>query len=104
MRSIRQVLLASVLAVAPAAFSLSAASAPVASPPIATGTISGRVQNVVTGQYLNNARVTLKGTTTTVYTDSFGAYQLVGVPAGTATLEVFYTNLDSAVFAVDVPA
>ena len=27
----------------------------------ATGSITGRVQNVVTGQYLNQARVTLRG-------------------------------------------
>ena len=101
----RSLLLASLLAVVPAAAPvLHAAPAPAAGPSAGTGTITGRVQNVVTGQYLNNARVTLKGTTTTVYTDNFGAYQIVGVPAGPATLEVFYTDLDLATLPVDVPA
>jgi iron complex outermembrane recepter protein len=85
-----------------------AAPAPAAPTPTAaasgTGTISGRVQNVVTGQFLNNARVTLKGTNQVVYTDNFGGYQLVGVPSGPATLEVFYTDLDLAQVAVTVPA
>ncbi len=59
-----------------------------------TGSISGRVQNAVTGQYLNNARVTVQGTGLVAFTDQSGAYQLVNVPAGTVTLEVFYTDLD----------
>ncbi len=102
---IRHVLLASLLAVAPAASpALHAAPAPATGPSAATGTISGRVQNIVTGHFLNKARVTLKGTNTTVYTDNFGAYQLVGVPAGPATLEVFYTDLDLATLPLNVPA
>ena len=40
----------------------SAAAATTALAAQATGAISGRVQNVATGQYLNNARVTVKGT------------------------------------------
>ena len=42
--------------------------------------------------------------TTTVFTDNFGTYQLVGVPAGPATLEVFYTDLDPVTLTVNVPA
>ena len=30
--------------------------------PAATGSIRGRVQNIASGQYLNNARVTVQGT------------------------------------------
>ncbi|MBI5690050.1 MAG: TonB-dependent receptor [Verrucomicrobia bacterium] len=70
----------------------------------ATGTVTGRVQNVVTGQYLNNAQVTLSGTTHTAYTDKFGVFQMVGVPAGPAVLEVFYTDLDRARIPIQVPA
>ena len=60
-----------------------------------TGTISGRVQNVVTGNFLNNARVSVKGTDIVAYTDESGTYRLVGVPGGNVTLEVFYTDLDT---------
>ena len=68
-----------------------------------TGTITGRVLNVATGQYLNNARVTLKGTNQTVFTDRDGTYRLVNVPSGTATLEIFFTDLDVQNVTVTVP-
>src|SRR5688500_9383197 len=68
-----------------------------------TGSISGRVQNVATGQYLNNARVSLKGSNNTVFTDKDGTYRLVNVPSGPATLEVFFTDLDLATITLDVP-
>jgi len=90
------------LACAPAA----ALAAPAAPPGAtqATGSISGRVQNVATGQYLNNARVSLKGTNQTVFTDRDGTYRLVNVPTGPQTLEVFFTDLDVQTITVDVPA
>jgi TonB-dependent receptor len=61
----------------------------------ASAAISGRVQNVVTGQFLNNARVTVRGTGLEVFTDQTGAYRLPQVPAGKVVLEVFYTGLDT---------
>lgn len=70
----------------------------------ATGSIRGRVINVITGQYLGNARVHLRGTDNTVFTNRDGTYILVNVPAGPATLEVFYTDLDLATPTVEVPA
>ena len=48
----------------------------------ATGAITGRVQNEATGQYLNNARVTVKGTDLAVFTDDTGSFRLPQVPAG----------------------
>jgi len=60
----------------------------------ATGTITGRVQNVVTGQYLNNARITIKGTDLAGFTDEFGTYHLANVPAGAVVIEAFYSGLD----------
>lgn len=75
-----------------------------AAAPGTTGTITGRVQNVVTGQYLNQARVTLRGSSQVVFTDNFGTYQLVGVPVGTATVEFFYTDLDPVVATLTVTA
>ena len=70
----------------------------------ATGSITGRVQNVVTGQYLNQARVTLRGGDHVTFTDNFGTYRLVGVPAGPAVVEFFYTDLDPVVVNLIVPA
>ncbi|MFZ9837107.1 MAG: TonB-dependent receptor [Opitutaceae bacterium] len=67
-------------------------------PPVAAaapaGAVSGRVQHAVTGQYLPNARVTLRGADQVVFTDDAGIYRLTPVPAGEVTLEVFYTGLD----------
>ncbi len=61
----------------------------------AGGGLAGRIQNVVTGQYLNNARVSVKGTGIVAFTDQTGSYRLAGVPGGSAVLEVFYTGLDA---------
>jgi TonB-dependent receptor len=52
------------------------------------GVIEGRVQNATTGDYLPNARVSLRGTEVVVLTDEGGQFRLTGVPAGTATLRV----------------
>ncbi len=60
-----------------------------------TGAISGRIQNVATGQYLNNARVAVKDTDLVAFTDQSGSYRLAGVPAGAVVLEVFFTGLDA---------
>jgi TonB-dependent receptor len=69
-----------------------------------TGTIAGRVQNEVTGRYLHNARVSVKGSNLVVLTDEYGQYRLNGVPSGGVAVEVFYTGLDVQTLAVTVPA
>ena len=61
-----------------------------------TGTITGRVQNVATGQYLTKARVAVKGTDQVTFTDDFGDYVISQVRSGPVVLEVFYTGMDSA--------
>jgi iron complex outermembrane recepter protein len=66
--------------------------------------ISGRVKNAATGQYLNKARVTVKGTDLVAYTDDFGEYRLVGIPAGPVVLDVFYTDLDPLLVPLSIPA
>jgi TonB-dependent receptor len=81
-----------------------AASAAETAATASTGTITGRVQNVATGQYLNKARISLKGSDQVVFSDNFGAYRLVGVPTGAAVIDVFYTDLDPQTFTVNVPA
>lgn len=91
------------LTLATAAPTLALAQA-TATAPQSTGSISGRVQNVATGQYLNNARVSVKGSNNTVFTDKDGTYRLVNVPSGPVTLEVFFTDLDLASIQVNVPA
>lgn len=68
----------------------------------ASGSISGRIQNVVTGQYLNQARVTVRGTDQVVFTDDSGVFRLTPVPAGYITLDVFYTGLDPQQVRIDV--
>lgn len=72
--------------------------------PITTGGIQGRVQNRATGDYLNNARVSLKGSSVFTHTDEAGYYRLDGVPAGEVTLHVFFTGLDEQDVTVNVSA
>lgn len=68
------------------------------------GSVQGRVQNVVTGQYLNNARVSIKGTNLVDQTDETGTFRFAQVPTGSAVLSVFYTGLDAAEVTVQVAA
>ena len=68
-----------------------------------TGSIVGRVQNVVTGNYLNKARVAVKGSDVVVYTDEFGLYRMINIRSGPIVLEVFYTDLDLQEIGVQVP-
>lgn len=70
----------------------------------ATGSISGRVQNAHNGSYLNNARITVEGTSIVVFTNSFGEFRLEDIPAGTVTLNVFYTGLEPRSIPVTVTA
>jgi iron complex outermembrane receptor protein len=67
-----------------------------------TGVVQGRVQNAVTGNYLNNARVRVTGTNIETFTDSSGEYRIAGLPAGQATLTVFYTGLVTQTVPVNV--
>ena len=70
----------------------------------ATGTIEGRVKNAVSGDYLNHARVSLKGTELVALTDESGTFRLAGVPAGAATLRVRFAGFDEQEVPVDVAA
>lgn len=69
-----------------------------------TGSVTGRVQNVDSGTYLNNARIRVIGTTRETFTDQSGGYRLVGLPAGEVRLDVFYTGLATRQVSVMVPA
>jgi len=80
-----------------------ATEAPARPTPPNTGTVAGRVQNVATGQYLNNAQVAVKDTTLVAFTDQTGTYRLSSVPSGPILLEVFFTGLDPQQLSVTVP-
>ena len=69
-----------------------------------TGSIEGRVLNTGTGEYLENARVTLEGTALETLTDGLGQYRFATVPAGPAQVKVFFTGLVVETAAVNVAA
>ena len=69
-----------------------------------TGAIEGRVQNAVTGDRLNHARVSIKGTNFVTLTDEDGTFRLSGLPAGAVTLRVFFTGLDEKEIPLTVAA
>jgi iron complex outermembrane receptor protein len=64
-----------------------------AAEPSATGTIEGRVNNTVTGEYVKGARVTIVGTSIEAFSDPIGQYRLKQVPPGAAEIEVFFTGI-----------
>ena len=69
-------------------FLLSAAAAAAA-----TGSIQGRVLNPRNASTVENARVSVEGTSLVTFTDADGTFQLTNVPAGTARVRVFFTGL-----------
>lgn len=69
-----------------------------------TATVEGRVLNVTSGAYLENARITVEGTTVQAFTNNFGEYRVTGVPPGKVTLQVFYTGLPPQTAVLDVAA
>src|SRR5687767_11465971 len=69
-----------------------------------TGTITGRILNEATGQYLRNATVTVVGTNISAQAEAGGVYTLNGVPTGPARISVTYAGLDPAEATVDVTA
>jgi iron complex outermembrane recepter protein len=68
------------------------------------GAVEGRVFNPATGEYLENARITVEGTALETLTNSLGQYSFVNVPAGLAKIRAFYTGLAVQTAAVNVSA
>ncbi|MBI5688775.1 MAG: TonB-dependent receptor [Verrucomicrobia bacterium] len=60
----------------------------------ATATLSGRILNAGTGEYLRNAVVTVVGTPLTATAEAGGAYSITGVPAGPQRVLFTYVGLD----------
>jgi iron complex outermembrane receptor protein len=75
---------------------------PVVAQANATGTVQGRVLNAANGMYLNNARVTVEGTSLETFTNEFGDYTLNNVPAGQVTLKTSYTGQEPQLTTVTV--
>ena len=85
----------------PACPSLSRAAQPALA---ATGTISGRILNPVTGEYVRNAEVSVRGTPFTSVSEDDGTFRFTGVPVGEATIVVTYTGSAPATATVTVRA
>src|SRR5215207_672537 len=69
-----------------------------------SGSISGRVFNPATGEYVRNAEVRLQGTDRLVSTEGDGSFTLTGVPAGPATISVTYTGYNTVSETLSVSA
>jgi TonB-dependent receptor len=69
-----------------------------------TGTIEGRVSRPATGEYLENARISVEGTSLETLTSAGGNFRLSAVPAGTVRLRTFFTGLAPQTSAVTVAA
>ena len=82
------------LSLAVFSFAILSAASSASAQAAATGTITGRVLNRTDGKYLNNARVTVKGTSVQSFTDDDGTFRLSNVPSGSVTIRVFFTGLE----------
>jgi iron complex outermembrane recepter protein len=71
---------------------------------MATATIEGRLLNPRSGEYLENARVSVEGSGLEAFSESDGSYRLRNVPAGVIQLKVFYTGLPTQTAEVVVAA
>jgi TonB-dependent receptor len=79
-----------------AAILLTASAALVsAQTPGTAASIEGRVLNASTGIYLNNARISVEGTTLEVFTNENGEFRLTGVVAGEVRLRATFAGLES---------
>ncbi len=68
------------------------------------GTIEGRVLNVGNGEYLENARLTIEGTSLETFSRPDGHYRFPAVPAGAARVRTFFTGLPTRTDTVTVAA
>jgi TonB-dependent receptor len=71
---------------------------------VSTGTISGRVLNDASKEYLRNAVVTVVGTEITATAQEGGNYRLLNVPVGPQTLRFSYAGLETKDQTVNVSA
>ncbi|MBP6506493.1 MAG: TonB-dependent receptor [Opitutaceae bacterium] len=83
---------------------LLAGTAPVWAQDASTGTVTGRVLDSGSGNYLEGAEITVEGTTLKAVTERGGGFTLRGVPAGAQTLVTTYPGLEIKASTVAVTA
>ncbi|MFT3868940.1 MAG: TonB-dependent receptor [Nibricoccus sp.] len=69
-----------------------------------TGTVTGRVMNAGTGDYLRNAVVSVEGTNITAVAEAGGNFRLLNVPAGEVKIKAEFAGLDTLEQTVTVTA
>jgi len=69
-----------------------------------SGTVEGRVFNPTTGDYVENARISIEGTALETFTDALGQYRLTNVPAGSVRVSVFRTGVPPQAMSVTIAA
>lgn len=69
----------------------------------ASGHLRGRVSNLLTGAYLEGARVEITGTEKSTLTETGGSFRFQNLPPGEVSLEITYTGLDPQIVRVPVP-
>lgn len=72
-------------------------------PGAASAHLRGRVSNLLTGAYLEGARVEIAGTGISTLTETDGEFRFQNVAPGEVGLEVTYTGLDPQIVRVSVP-
>ncbi len=72
--------------------------------PAGVGTIEGRVSNARSGDFVENARITVEGTSLETFSDSAGVYRLTNVPAGPARVTAFFSGMPPWTTSVQVTA
>ena len=73
-------------------------------PALHASQIVGRVQNAATGTYVNNARVSIDGTTLDAYTNQDGEFRLTNVPPGSVVVRAYFAGLEPQSARITVPA
>ena len=68
-----------------------------------TGTVTGTVRNAVNGQAVAGAQVAITELSIGILSNNVGRYVLVGVPAGTHTVEVRYIGYTTESMEITVP-
>ena len=70
----------------------------------AVGTVTGRILNPATGEYVRNAQIRVEGTNLLAVSENGGLYSLPGLPVGTARPSVIYTGYRTETASVQITA
>ena len=70
----------------------------------AVGTVTGRILNPATGEYVRNAQIRVEGTNLLAVSENGGLYTLPGLPVGTVRLSVIYTGYRTETASVQITA